>query len=59
MNTTTHTASTTPLIPMADPNPQPYEAVRFNALKHGILSRYWYVQLHTSTLAMCLGNAVR
>ncbi|MBP6646651.1 MAG: hypothetical protein KA207_12390 [Burkholderiaceae bacterium] len=25
---------------MGDPNPQPYEAVRFNALKHGILSRY-------------------
>ena len=25
---------------MADLNPQPYEVVRFNALKHGILSRY-------------------
>jgi hypothetical protein len=40
MNTTSDTANTAPLIPMADPNPQPYEAVRFNALKHGILSRY-------------------
>jgi hypothetical protein len=28
------------VIPTADPNPQPYEVVRFNALKHGILSRY-------------------
>ena len=37
MNTT---ADTAPLIPMSDPNPQPYEAVRFNALKRGILSRY-------------------
>ncbi len=25
---------------IADPNPQPYAVVRFNALKHGILSRY-------------------
>ena len=25
---------------IANPNPQPYEVVRFNALKHGILSRY-------------------
>ena len=25
---------------VADPSPKPYEAVRFNALKHGILSRY-------------------
>ena len=25
---------------IAKPNPQPYEVVRFNALKHGILSRY-------------------
>jgi len=25
---------------ITDPSPQPYEAVRFNALKHGILSRY-------------------
>ncbi|MEI2625760.1 MAG: hypothetical protein V9G23_19055 [Giesbergeria sp.] len=40
MNTTTDTASTAPLMPTADPNPQPYEVVRFNALKHGILSRY-------------------
>jgi hypothetical protein len=40
MNTTSDTANTAPLIPTADPNPQPYEAVRFNALKHGILSRY-------------------
>ena len=40
MNTTSDTANTAPLIPMADPNPQAYEAVRFNALKHGILSRY-------------------
>ena len=26
--------------PTVDATPQPYEAVRFNALKHGILSRY-------------------
>ena len=40
MNSSTNTASTAPLMPMADPNPQPYRIVRFNALKHGILSRY-------------------
>ena len=40
MNTTSDTANTAPLIPMAAPNPQAYESVRFNALKHGILSRY-------------------
>ena len=40
MNTTSDIANAAPLIPMADPTPQPYEAVRFNALKHGILSRY-------------------
>ena len=33
-------ASTAPLIPTADPSPKPYKVVRFNALKHGILSRY-------------------
>ena len=36
----TNTASTAPFMPTADANPQPYEVVRFNALKHGILSRY-------------------
>ena len=40
MNYSTNTASTAPLIPTADPSPKPYEVVRFNALKHGILSRY-------------------
>ena len=40
MNSTINTASTAPLIPTADPSPKPYEVVRFNALKHGILSRY-------------------
>jgi hypothetical protein len=40
MNTTTNTASTAPLMPTADPSTQSYEVVRFNALKHGILSRY-------------------
>jgi hypothetical protein len=40
MNTTTHTAGTAPLMSTDDPSPQPYEVVRFNALKHGILSRY-------------------
>lgn len=35
-----NTTSTSPLIPTADPSPKPYEVVRFNALKHGILSRY-------------------
>lgn len=34
------TASPAPLFPTVDPRPQPYEVVRFNALKHGILSRY-------------------
>ena len=37
MNTT---ASAAPLIPKVDPSPQAYALVRFNALKHGILSRY-------------------
>jgi hypothetical protein len=32
----TDTASTAPVMPMADSSPHP----RFNALKHGILSRY-------------------
>jgi hypothetical protein len=36
MNTTT----TDKTAEIAEPNPQPYEVVRFNALKHGILSRY-------------------
>ena len=36
MNTTT----TDKTDEIAEPNPQPYEMVRFNALKHGILSRY-------------------
>lgn len=36
----TNTASTAPLMPMADSSPHPYKVVRFNALKHGILSRY-------------------
>ena len=37
---TTNTASTAPLVPAANASPQPYEVARFNALKHGILSRY-------------------
>ena len=37
---TVHTASTAPLMPTADVSIHPYEAVRFNALKHGVLSRY-------------------
>ena len=37
---TTNAASTAPTMSKADPSPQPYEVVRFNALKHGILSRY-------------------
>lgn len=40
MNTTAITANAAPQTPATDPNPQPYEVVRFNALKHGILSRY-------------------
>ena len=40
MNSTTNTVITAPVIPKADPSLQPYEVVRFNALKHGILSRY-------------------
>ena len=35
-----NTTNTAPLISAADPSAQPYEVVRFNALKHGILSRY-------------------
>ena len=34
------TTGDTPVPLIADPKVQPYEAVRFNALKHGILSRY-------------------
>lgn len=40
MNTVNHTARNAPLMSTAYPGPQPYEVVRFNALKHGILSRY-------------------
>ena len=40
MSTTSDTTNTAPPIPTADPHPRPYEVVRFNALKHGILSRY-------------------
>ena len=40
MQTITRTDGTAPLLPTADKSPQPYEVVRFNALKHGILSRY-------------------
>ena len=38
MNATNN--STAPLMPTADTSTQAYEAVRFNATKHGILSRY-------------------
>jgi hypothetical protein len=37
---TTITNNTAPLMPTADAKPPAYEVVRFNALKHGILSRY-------------------
>ena len=40
MNTTSDTANTAPLMPTAEPSTTSYEVVRFNALKHGILSRY-------------------
>ena len=40
MNSTTNTDSTTIAMPTAKPSVAPYEVVRFNALKHGILSRY-------------------
>lgn len=40
MNTATEIASTAPLKPAVNSSLQPYEVVRFNALKHGILSRY-------------------
>ena len=39
MNTTSDTTNTALVMHTANPSPQPYEAVRFNALKHGILSR--------------------
>jgi hypothetical protein len=35
-----NTTATDKTAEIAEPNPQPYEVVRFNALKHGILSRY-------------------
>ena len=35
-----NTTATVKTDEIAQPNPQPYEVVRFNALKHGILSRY-------------------
>ena len=38
--TSTNIDSTATLLPAADKSSQPYEVVRFNALKHGILSRY-------------------
>ena len=37
--TSTNIDSTATLFPAADKSSQPYEVVRFNALKHGILSR--------------------
>lgn len=37
-STNTHNGQVTQ--PIAEPAPTPYEVVRFNALKHGILSRY-------------------
>ena len=40
MNPTINTEITAPVSPKAAPSLRPYEAVRFNALKHGILSRY-------------------
>ena len=40
MNSSTNTANTAALISTTDPSPKPYEVARFNALKHGILSRY-------------------
>ena len=38
--TSTKSGSTTTVMPTVEPNATPYEVVRFNALKHGILSRY-------------------
>ena len=35
-----NTTATDKTAEIADPNRHPYEVVRFNALKHGILSRY-------------------
>ena len=40
MNSTATIIDNNSTVTTADPSPQPYEAVRFNALKHGILSRY-------------------
>lgn len=42
MNSTTHTNTGNPttVMPTEEPSATPYEVVRFNALKHGILSRY-------------------
>ena len=42
MNSTNHTntGSPTTVMPIEEPSSTPYEVVRFNALKHGILSRY-------------------
>ena len=58
MNTASGTALIAPLIPMADPSPQPYEAVRFNALKHGILSRYTVLSHENHADYQCLINSL-
>lgn len=40
MNSISNNSPSAALMSTANPSPQPYEVVRFNALKHGILSRY-------------------
>ena len=58
MNTTNHIASSAPHMPTANADPQPYEVVRFNALKHGILSRYTVLSHESHADYECLVNSL-
>ena len=58
MKPTTNTVITAPVIPKADPSLHPYEAVRFNALKHGILSRYTVLSHESHADYECLVSSL-
>ena len=64
MNTSTASTATqmptpNPSAPLsADPKPQPYEVVRFNAIKHGILSRYTVLSHESRTDYESLVNSL-
>ena len=51
-------AGNTPASLVADPSPPPYEAVRFNVLKHGILSRYTVLSHENHADYECLVNSL-